>query len=89
MARHVFGMPIAFSIGGRVIDENRSSLPPKTTEALVCAQNWIRSTPVDIEDQDKGIDELEEIQVKLENTEIGKEFHVLFHYKYAIFLLRY
>jgi hypothetical protein len=36
----------AFSTGGRVIDPYRSSLAPKTVEALVCTQNWLRSTPI-------------------------------------------
>lgn len=33
----------AFSTGGRVIDPFRSSLTPKSVEALVCFQNWLRS----------------------------------------------
>ncbi|KAL4584071.1 hypothetical protein LXL04_008661 [Taraxacum kok-saghyz] len=56
LARHVLAMPIstvasesAFSTGGRVIDKYRSSLNLETAEALICAQNWIRSTKVDLE----------------------------------------
>ena len=29
----------AFSTGGRVLDPFRSSLAPKTVEAIICAQN--------------------------------------------------
>jgi hypothetical protein len=35
----------AFSIGGCIIDPFRSSLASKTVEALICCQNWLRSSP--------------------------------------------
>jgi hypothetical protein len=34
----------AFSTGGHIIDCFRSSSAPKTVEALICTQNWLRST---------------------------------------------
>ncbi|GJW90592.1 zinc finger BED domain-containing protein RICESLEEPER 2-like protein, partial [Tanacetum coccineum] len=47
VAKHVLAMSIstvaldsAFSTGGRVIDKYRSSLMPKTAQALICAQDW-------------------------------------------------
>ncbi|XP_038978584.1 zinc finger BED domain-containing protein RICESLEEPER 2-like [Phoenix dactylifera] len=49
MARDVLAIPVstvssesAFSNGGRVVDQYRSSLSPFTVEALVCTQDWLR-----------------------------------------------
>ena len=51
LAKEVFAIPCftvasesAFSTGGRVLDQFRSSLTPKMVEAIVCCQNWIVST---------------------------------------------
>ncbi|XP_054781938.1 zinc finger BED domain-containing protein RICESLEEPER 2-like [Prosopis cineraria] len=53
IARDVLAMPIstiasesAFSTGGRILNEYRCSLGIKTVEALICANNWFRSTPL-------------------------------------------
>jgi hypothetical protein len=52
IARDVLAIPLisvasesAFSTGGRIIDRFRSSLASKTVEALICCQNWLRSSP--------------------------------------------
>ncbi|XP_012833299.1 PREDICTED: zinc finger BED domain-containing protein RICESLEEPER 2-like [Erythranthe guttata] len=77
--RHVLAMPIstvasesAFSIGGRVIDPFRSSLSPQTAESLICAQDWIRSSPTDIElsDAKPKSKDIGDLQEKLEKLEI-------------------
>jgi hypothetical protein len=52
IARDVLAIPLtsvasesAFSTRGRIIDPFRSSLAPKIVEALICCQNWLRSSP--------------------------------------------
>ncbi|KAF7151151.1 hypothetical protein RHSIM_Rhsim02G0184700 [Rhododendron simsii] len=56
----------AFSTGGRILDPFRSNLAPKTVEALVCTQNWLRS-PVQINIRDQ-LDELEKLEEELTET---------------------
>nr|KAJ0201704.1 hypothetical protein LSAT_V11C600323140 [Lactuca sativa] len=77
IAKHVLGMPIstvasesAFSTGGRVIDKFRSSLTPNTAEALICTQDWLRATPLDLQETPIHGLQLEELLVNLENLQI-------------------
>ncbi|CAN1241278.1 Zinc finger BED domain-containing protein RICESLEEPER 2 [Linum perenne] len=60
MARDVLAVPIssvasesAFSTGGRVLSNFRSSLTPAIVEALICAEDWLRSTSPDIFDPEE------------------------------------
>ena len=68
LARDVLAVPIstvasefAFSTGGRVLDCFRTSLSPKIVEALICSQDWLRtsSIPVSVEE---ALDEVEKFE---------------------------
>jgi hypothetical protein len=52
MARDVLAIPFitvssesAFSLGGRILSDNRSSMTPQTLEALVCCKDWLYKYP--------------------------------------------
>ncbi|XP_071713300.1 zinc finger BED domain-containing protein RICESLEEPER 1-like [Rutidosis leptorrhynchoides] len=77
VARHVLAMPVstvasesAFSTGGRVIDKFRSSLTPKTSEALICTQDWLRSTPADLQEMGVNGIQLKDLNESLAKLEI-------------------
>ena len=55
IARDVLAVPVStvsyeseFSTGRRIFYSFRSSLTPKTVEALICTQNWIRTKSLDL-----------------------------------------
>jgi hypothetical protein len=55
IARDILAMPIstvvsqsAFCTKRCILDPFRSTLSPLTVEALICTQNWIKNTPIDI-----------------------------------------
>ncbi|CAL5339508.1 unnamed protein product [Camellia sinensis] len=69
VARDILAIPVstvaseaAFSTGGRVIDQFRSSLTPKLVECLICLQDWLRASPLSLEVEENiaDIDELEQ-----------------------------
>jgi len=76
LASDVFVIPIstvasesAFSTGGRILNDFRSSLTPFMVEALVCTQDWLRrASPINL------VENTEE----LTNVEEGD--HLLYHF---------
>ena len=56
----------AFSTGGRVLDSFRSSLSPLTVKALICCQNWLRSTSSLVKLRE-AIDEVQSIDEELKS----------------------
>jgi hypothetical protein len=68
LARDVLSIPIstvasesAFSTGGRVLDDFRSSLTPFMVEALICTQDWLRrASPITNEENTEELAKLEE-----------------------------
>ena len=94
VAMHILAMPIStvasdstFSNGGRVIDKYRSSLNTDTAKALICVQDWIRSSSVDLElycnMSSKDIDELNE---KMAGIKLNKLFFIFLDYIFTYIL---
>ncbi|KAL0367968.1 UNVERIFIED_CONTAM: hypothetical protein Scaly_1015700 [Sesamum calycinum] len=51
----------AFSTTDRLLDSYRSSLNPKTVEALICTQSWLCSKPINIEETMGDVENYEEM----------------------------
>ncbi|CAI0430052.1 unnamed protein product [Linum tenue] len=69
MARDALAVPVstvsseaAFSTGGRVLNDFRSSLTPRIVEALICTQDWLRaeSSVCLVEEDSEEIDNIDE-----------------------------
>ncbi|CAN1324688.1 Putative AC transposase [Linum perenne] len=65
MAKDILAIPIStvasescFSTGGRVLDNFRSSLTPQIVEALICAEDWLRTSYKGISNEER----LEDLQ---------------------------
>ena len=52
----------AFSTGGKILDQYRSSLTPKIIEALIYAQNWFRSKSLSL-DVEEHMEELSKLEL--------------------------
>ncbi|CAN0903043.1 Zinc finger BED domain-containing protein RICESLEEPER 2 [Linum grandiflorum] len=66
MVKYILDVPIStvasnscFSTGGRILDYFRSSLTPQIVEALICAEDWLRTSYVSVHDEESLEDQLE------------------------------
>lgn len=59
-----------FSIGGRILDQFRSSLTPKLVESLICTQDWLRTSPLRLQMEENFAD-LKDIERALTNVNIA------------------
>ncbi|KAL6275833.1 hypothetical protein ACE6H2_019434 [Prunus campanulata] len=66
IAKDVLAIPVStvasescFSTGGRVVNSFRASLTPTIVEALICAQNWLKSDDISSLEYEPSIQEME------------------------------
>ena len=92
VAKDVLAIPIstvasesAFSTGGRVLDPFRSSLSPKTVEAIVCAQNWLKD--LNPFDDRNAMDYMEIIELDSRNINIVLFFQLVIILYYRMLVL--
>ncbi|KAK1613555.1 hypothetical protein QYE76_019072 [Lolium multiflorum] len=80
LAHDVLAIPIstvasesAFSTGGRILDDFRTSLTPFMLESLVCTQDWLRrTTPINVEENYEELVNLEKELVEEYGNGKGK-----------------
>ncbi|GFS38644.1 hypothetical protein Acr_00g0058770 [Actinidia rufa] len=60
----------AFSTGGRVVDQFRSSLSPKLVECLICMQDWLRATPLPFE-VEEDMEQMQDLELALQKVSLN------------------
>ncbi|CAN1725544.1 Putative AC9 transposase [Linum perenne] len=78
MAKDMFGIPIstvasefAFSLGGRIMDDFRTSLHPTMLEAPVCASDWLWDEEIVVMDEEDVLIEEQEKEYQRGNLRIS------------------
>ncbi|KMT19294.1 hypothetical protein BVRB_1g013000 [Beta vulgaris subsp. vulgaris] len=84
LARDLLTIPVstvasesAFSLSGKIISPNRSSLKPKTVQALVCIQDWRRdehNVPLDFDLDPSSGDDMDEVEDDEDDEDVDSNF---------------
>ena len=78
----------AFSTSGRILDAFRSSLSPKTVEALVCSQNWLKKDHINnLQEILEGVQMYEEITQGIIHKLFSLVIYIFVIYKMITYLL--
>ena len=94
MARDIFAIHIstvasesAFSTSGRILDAFRSSLSPKTVEALVCSQNWLKKDhTINLQEVLEEVEKYEDITQGIIHKSFGLVIYIFVIYKMTTLL---
>ena len=94
MARDILAIPIstvafesAFSTSGHILDAFRNSLSPKTVEALVCSQNWLKQDhTINLQEILQEVEKYEDITQGVIHKSFGLVIYIFVIYKMTTLL---